>query len=729
MADDVLKNIREVDANLQMFSDTLKRIVEVNKTYEDVQRNLNETVEENERSIDEIYKKKILIETSYTKKKLEEIKAVEGLVKSQKEQLRQLALEIAKKQELIEATDQNSEQHKLLVEQIETLRNEYSSLNNNIIQNQGKINQNTTALVKNQTSLGTFATKISDTAKETFTFKAGLAGLGASLKALSNELRQTTKQYGGFYEGLNQSTSSTGQFIDIVKQLGQTYYDSYVKYGINPETLARLNREYRQMSLVIGDTNKVQHLLNTTNKEGLTFQQQYFRLTGNNEQAMSALYEQLNMLAVSGIKPTSAALQSMADTTTRVSKITGIMPDQFNELMNSIIGTTESIGLMRAMSEQQRVAFLKTNQTILATNVALGMTKEQAAQAAKTLNEMAGQKPLDRMRQAARMRAMGAAFGVEGADVAAQAVIAGSRATDEQRQALAAFSRSMATTMDQMRGAGLGAEIVSTTMMEKMDLERYFGKESPFSTTLAIPVKQAAENLSTANADLTKGMDAFVKVMNALQSPIGALTGAIVVLTGAVVANTMAQTGKAIGNIGKGVGSAVGNAAKGAVGLAARGTALGLSGMAGYELGELFYGSDFGYTATQNLIDFFTGGPKADAATEARKNQMIQEMKQRRAEYVAGSKTPSTMVVEQTEETNKKIEQQNNIIDQNLNEIKQSNSYLKTISDMIAEQLLLTRKQIELSGLSEEERRKQINSMLRINEIKGKSASYITPIQ
>jgi hypothetical protein len=118
------------------------------------------------------------------------------------------------------------------------------------------------------------------------------------------------------------------------------------------------------------------------------------------------------------------------------------------------------------MEERQQI--IKNNVARIAEYQAMGMTTEQAKGATKALAAMAGQKPIDRIKQAAKLRAMGAAMGIEGANEAADILIKGQRATDEDKKKLATFQTKMSNRMSESATGDFGMEIFASKIQEKL---------------------------------------------------------------------------------------------------------------------------------------------------------------------------------------------------------------------------------------------------------------------
>lgn len=248
---------------------------------------------------------------------------------------------------------------------------------------------------------------------------------------------------------------------------------------------------------------------------------------GDFKQALELATNQMTSFARVGVRPTSAAMNTYMKDVQQLAAQTGMSVEAMQEYYNEIATDTSSLVLLRAARESERAAILQSQRAMVQNAIAAGMSADAAKEATKTLLSMVAAKPIDRMKQAAKMRALGGAMGIAGADIAAQAVIAGPRASKEQQEALREFSTNAANMADQMRGAGLGMEIFSTTLLDKLDLEKYFGADSKFTTTLG---KTLAKPIAELNKTMTTAFDSTT--VNALMVTAKSLEQASLVMSG-----------------------------------------------------------------------------------------------------------------------------------------------------------------------------------------------------
>lgn len=298
--------------------------------------------------------------------------------------------------------------------------------------------------------------------------------------------------YGGSIENVNDSLYMSTLAL---RGLG-------ISYGISAVEFAKMTTAQRQTINALGGTAKAMNTL-----DGV-FNNFAIMTGGDFPAAMKLALQQLNNFASLGIRPSSRAMQDFQKDVETLSKQTGMGLEQAVSFFDDIARDAESLVLLRSARAGERESILKSQRAMVQNAIAVGMSAEAAKEATKMLNKMVAAKPIDRMKQAARLRAMGGALGIAGSDEAARALIAGPRATAEQKQALMQFSQSATNMVDQMRGAGLGQEIFATQLLEKLDLEQYFGAGGTFSTTLGNVLAKPLSEVNQTMKAMSEMVDA-----------------------------------------------------------------------------------------------------------------------------------------------------------------------------------------------------------------------------
>lgn len=547
--------------------------------------------------------------------------------------------------------------------------------------------------------------------------KAGLVAFGVAIQQLYKQTLETYQSARGFLE------SEGGVFGGIV----QNFWDA-LKQGVSPQELAELSAANRQAILASGGQRKVLEMYTQQMKDGISVQDKYFKITGNVKDALTGFMENITLLRRAGVKPTQAALDAMADDIIQISKMTGSSVAEINgrfaEMFNQDM---EMQTLLRSAREDERNVIIENTRAMIKQNIAMGMTAEQAFAAAKMLNKMVAAKPLERIKQAARVRALGAALGIGGAEEAAQAIIAGPRArTPEQKKALESFSKAATTQADAMRGMGLAQEIFSEQLLDKLDLDQYYGRGSPFSTSLTEANKPILDGLKPMD-DKLAGIFEWVQKISSGIATLTPMAMSIVGLLGTITAILTVRSGaKALTNLagllgtGKGIaeGAAAGSKMAGAGRLllgagrfALGGLGVGVAGAAGYGIGTLI-NETFG-DSIASLIDKITG-------LEEKNKELLKPTPLRRTEELA------TQVKKSSEAQTDMSQSNTDIFKEQLSKMNQSTSYLKTIAEMTEKQAQTSEKILIAATMSDEERKKlsQQGALARLQWIKNASAEY-----
>jgi hypothetical protein len=327
---------------------------------------------------------------------------------------------------------------------------------------------------------------------------AGLVWFGAALKTQGTQLLAQNAANSGVVEGTNSLAEA------LFSQ-----QNTALKYRLAGDEFAKIATANRQVINAMGGSKQAFTEMSPVIDR--------FRiLTGDSAEGARLAAEAATEFAKKGVKPTQHALQIYTNDIVQLGRRTGMGAREAAAYFNEIASDTESIDILRSARAEEREAILKNQRAFIDNALAQGMSTEQAKEAAKVLNKMAAAKPLDRLKQAAKVRALGGAMGIAGSEEAAQAIIAGKRATKEQKEALAQFSTNAANAMDKAAGQGLGTEIFASELIEKLNLDQYYGKGSAFSTTLGDTMTPAIGDLQKAFIDTSE---------NGTAQLVGKLTG------------------------------------------------------------------------------------------------------------------------------------------------------------------------------------------------------------
>lgn len=370
--------------------------------------------------------------------------------------------------------------------------------------------------------------------------QAAMVWFGATVKAQVQQLIAQQKANGGVIEGTNSLADA------LIKQQKAAF-----SIGVTGEELAKVSAAARQTFNAMGGTEQSLKTL-TPAIDRMRI------LTGSSAEGLKLAADAAREFSLKGVRPSVAGMERYTDDLVQLSRQTGMNTQQANEYYNEIANDVDSIDLLRSARAGEREAILANQRALVQQSIAMGMSAEQAKEAAKMLNKMVAAKPLDRIRQAAKIRALGGAMGIAGSNEAAEALIAGKRATPQQQQALQQFSQNAANASNQAAGKGLGSEIFAQSLLDKLDLNEQFGKGSNFSTSLSDSLKPSIDiQKDILDSSKTEGGRMFgiaEKTYNQIgmlvsgQNIYGVAIAGILAVTTSIAA--MMGAGKAAGAIG-----------------------------------------------------------------------------------------------------------------------------------------------------------------------------------
>lgn len=229
----------------------------------------------------------------------------------------------------------------------------------------------------------------------------------------------------------------------------------------------------------------------------------------------------MELMSASGIRARSQDAVAFKNDMERIRLTTGESYEDFQKNIGSIAQDEDvRAQLKAATSEQERRAILEGISAQYAQNRAMGMTSEEATKAAKALSKLAGEKPLERFKKAAKLRAFGAAMGMGGeANRLADLEIKGKRRTAQENQEYQQIAGQMSERLTQTGTGSYEGEIFATQLADKLQLEQMLGPSSPFNNTLGAATKPLEE--------ASKTLDRFPDALNKTMSEIHTMWSAV----------------------------------------------------------------------------------------------------------------------------------------------------------------------------------------------------------
>lgn len=482
------------------------------------------------------------------------------------------------------------------------------------------------------------------------------------------------------------------------------------KFGLSPKEYAQLTKASRETVLAMGGLDG--HM------KGLSETTAAYQLTiGDLSERTAFVQEQLDILGRAGIKPTADAAKAMVPEFERLRKISNLAPKEFNAAIESITEDEGTLHQLRAANtEAERLAIVKGIAGRIAENRAMGMTTKQAIEATKALNKLTSAGPLDRFKQAAKLRAMGGAMGVAGGAEASQILMKGARATEDERRQLQDYLSQLSGAQSAAATGTIGGEIFATSLADKLGLQELLGASSPFNVRGADALKvneDAAKALNEINPKVAEGVDwvqrifAFLDKNPLLQMGMGAIGALVGFFTGGAFG---ALLGSVLRGGIPGVGGLKGAAGKlgGAARMAGGAAAVAGAGYAGWEAGNWLNENTPIQEWLASGIDKMTGLDKNLMNTPAPAG--------RPAATTAPSKAAEKVVAAEE----KKVD----TITEQLNTMKEDSLTLKKMLTVLEESNELSKELIAAVTLSEEDKKKATDMGDRLSMIREGSKRY-----
>jgi hypothetical protein len=244
-----------------------------------------------------------------------------------------------------------------------------------------------------------------------------------------------------------------------------------MRLGDTAANIAKLSSETRQSALAMGGMETWFNRINDAQAE-------YFGFIGDTGDTTRYLAKQMQMFGEYGIKPSMAAMhditkisggtsKSLKDITVGLAKM-GIPVTEQQEMLQDILSDENVQAKLRAVnSSKERTAIVRNLMARQEEYRALGMTKEQALAAGKALEAMAGKKPMDRYKQAAKATAALSGMGIEGAAMVGEIIRKGQRATKEEKEYARERLAMAEDIYAESKLMGRGYEFTIATLMEK----------------------------------------------------------------------------------------------------------------------------------------------------------------------------------------------------------------------------------------------------------------------
>lgn len=248
------------------------------------------------------------------------------------------------------------------------------------------------------------------------------------------------------------------------------YFDAYVR-GLTPEQLMSLQKENRQLMQASGQT------FERFNKQLDVGSSKLFDLTYSFEDTYrinASLAKQAKLLGANWDQYQAQE----ADRFKNLHDNFGMTAEEFVEVNTSLQENASAQQMLYKISLKQRAAYMAEVRATYDHLKVLGLSTEAAQAASEAMQAIGAQNPKDRLKQAAKLRAVGGALGM-GADAekASRLMMSGKTNTPEFADIMARMNKGVGDRMSQ----GFASELATMTMIQTTGLENILGPSSAFA--------------------------------------------------------------------------------------------------------------------------------------------------------------------------------------------------------------------------------------------------------
>lgn len=350
-------------------------------------------------------------------------------------------------------------------------------------------------------------------------------------------VRESKKEFIDFTQNLINSAGfveSTKQFTNDFKESLRTGLDlDYIDnmfLGMTQQEIMALKKEYRRLANVVrqegGDFRE------TIN----TLQNDLYQFVGDEGIAADLAGSMMNTtrrIGLAGEDAEKFVKGTLVDTFKVMNSNLSVTASEFKNLTTSLLNNKEMQQIMLRSREDERSQIAQNVIALTKHFKTLGYTNEEAQQLSQQFASMQTDDPIDRIKEAARMRAMGGAMGMDARDTRRlqQLRMKGfDRLDEDEVTELRQLQADLGESVQRMKGRNLRSEMFASVMQGKFGLEgvseagvdnlmklRQEGMEQEEVRQRTLPEKFGAQTLQYLD-----NIQAILK-----SSPVGMVTGGI----------------------------------------------------------------------------------------------------------------------------------------------------------------------------------------------------------
>lgn len=363
-------------------------------------------------------------------------------------------------------------------------------------------------------------------------FGTSLAAVGASIAGLASATKSVAQPFLKYGTGVEATLTS-------------------FTAGMNPEQMAMHLAENRRSMNAMGLSMDDFRAITEQGNEALT------TFTGDLGTSTKLQAQTMEIAQRFGASDVDEFMNRQVDTFKRFQKAFSMTGEQFMEMNKQLRDSSAVNKQIYKLDVTKRAQAHQDNLMALQYLRTQGLLQEQAMAVVEAMAEIGGMKAKDRIKQAAKLQAVGGAMGFGGEASEAATIMRRNFTQDGDRERFAQLQSTMQERTGSFMSQGLPFEMMAQTMIEKTGLESMLGENSKFATLnteQTMRLGNIEDVMHTNNELYGSGVALADQTLNFIQSPLFKLIGAISATVGSILAAivTGKVMGRALGKKGRG---------------------------------------------------------------------------------------------------------------------------------------------------------------------------------
>ena len=291
-------------------------------------------------------------------------------------------------------------------------------------------------------------------------------------------------------EGLAQGAAPAMKF-------GTDYASSFTSFmnAMKPEEMAANIGAYRQSIQAAGMS--IGEFRDLT-EEGSSALTTHTGSLANSVKLQASAFDAAKLIGMDSADNMKMFMDQQIDTFKKLNTVFSVTSDEFIKMNKQISDSAEINAHMYRLNQKQRMqAHMDIQQTVVRLRT-MGLMQEESMKVVEAMSAIAAKSPKERLKQAARLQAVGGALGFGAEAGEAASIMRRGFNQEGDRERFAMLQQGMQKQLGSFMGQGLPQEMMASQMLAATKLEDVLGPKSAFSSLNTKQFK-ATENIEQLN--------------------------------------------------------------------------------------------------------------------------------------------------------------------------------------------------------------------------------------